>query len=94
MSETRHHISSAVIITRPERVDDLWQRLNTLEGVEPHAKGAGKIVIVIEGPTASYLGEALIRISAMDDVIAAHMVFEQAIIEGEETSDDVRTHAA
>ena len=93
MREMRHHISSAVVMTRPDMVESVVSRLSALEGVEVHGSAPGKIVIVIEGPSAGHLGEMLIRISAMDDVLAAHMVFEQAINE-EEVSDDDRTHAA
>ncbi|NGO65920.1 chaperone NapD [Rhizobium daejeonense] len=93
MPEVQHHISSAIVITRAEHVEMVAGSLQALEGVEVHATAQGKIVIVIEGPTAGHLGEMLLRISAMDDVIAAHMVFEQAIVE-QEMSDDGRTHAA
>lgn len=94
MVERRHHISSAVVVTRPEREDEVSARLGSLEGVEVHARGSGKIVLVIEGPTAGFLGDALIRISAMDGVVTAHMVYEQAIVEEEESPDDVTDHAA
>jgi nitrate reductase NapD len=80
-------------MTRPEMVGAVADRLASVEGVEVHGSAPGKIVIVIEGPNASHLGETLIRISAMDDVLAAHMVFEQAINE-EEMPDDDRTHAS
>jgi nitrate reductase NapD len=90
MPETRHHISSAVVVTRPDALDSLVGRLAELDGVEVHGSGSGKIVVVIEGPNAGALGETLIRISAMDDVLGAHMVFEQAIKE-EEVSYDGRT---
>jgi nitrate reductase NapD len=93
MPDGRHHISSAVVMTRLECTGSVASRLDLLNGVEVHGSALGKIVVVIEGPTAGYLGETLIRISAMDDVLAAHMVFEQAIDE-EEVSDDGGTHAA
>jgi periplasmic nitrate reductase NapD len=93
MPEARHHISSAVVMTRTDSVAAVMTSLDKIDGVEVHGSGSGKIVVVIEGPTAGYLGETLIRISAMDDVLAAHMVFEQAI-EEEEVSDDGGTHAA
>jgi periplasmic nitrate reductase NapD len=93
MPETRHHISSAIVMTRPETVEMVISRLNSIEGVEVHGSGSGKIVIVIEGPTAGHLGETLLGISAMEEVLGAHMVFEQAISD-EEVSDDDRTHAA
>ncbi|CAN7656440.1 chaperone NapD [Rhizobium sp. LjRoot30] len=93
MPDTRHHISSAIVMTRPEMVEMVCNRLSGIGGVEVHGSGAGKIVVVIEGPTAGYLGETLLAISAMDEVLGAHMVFEQAISD-EEVSDDGRTHAA
>lgn len=93
MPETRHHISSAVVMAKPDDIVSVADRLASMDGVEVHGSGSGKIVVVIEGPTAGHLGETLIRISAMDDVLAAHMVFEQAINE-EEVSDDGGTHAA
>lgn len=92
MPDVRHHISSAVVTTRPEQARDLSRKLDSLEGVETHGMHGGKIVVVIEGPSAGFLGEKLVEISAMDDVIAAHMVFEQAIVE--EMSDDDTTNAA
>lgn len=88
-----HHVSSAVVVTRPELTEAVASRLATLEGVEVHAAKPGKIVVVIEGPHSSVLGETLIRISAMDDVLAAHMVFEQ-VMQKEEMRDDERTDAA
>ena len=93
MSDSRHHVSSAVVVTRPELTEDVAARLALIEGVEVHATGPGKIVVVIEGPNSGVLGETLIGISGMDGVLAAHMVFEQAL-DREETIDGDRTHAA
>ena len=93
MREVRHHISSAVVMTRPERTEERAARIDRLDGVEVHARAAGKIVVVIEGPGPGALGETLVGISAMDGVLAAHMVFEQAV-DMEETIDDDGTHAA
>lgn len=93
MPEPAHHISSAVVMTRPGDMQALAASLALIEGVEVHAAAAGKVVIVIEGPHAGALGDTLVRISAMDGVLAAHMVFEQALAQ-EDPSDDERTHAA
>lgn len=94
MPEARHHISSAVVTTRREATDRVAERIAAVDGVEVHAAMAGKIVVVIEGPTAGYLGDILLAISAMDEVISAHMVFEQAILIDGENEDDVRNNAA
>jgi nitrate reductase NapD len=93
MRNDRLHISSAVVFTWPEKTDAVAQEVAVLDGVEIHAKAAGKIVIVLEGANSGALGDILIRISAMDHVIAANMVFEQLLDEQEDT-DDSRTHAA
>ena len=81
MRNAVHHISSAVVVVRPDAVERISASLGELDGVEVHASGNNKIVTVIEGPTSGFLGDTLIQISAMDDVIAAHMVFEQSIAE-------------
>ena len=80
----RHHISSAIVVTHPRRADAIASILAGIENVEVHASQHGKIVIVIEGRSAGELGETLVGISAMDGVIAAHMVFEQVLDEQEE----------
>ena len=77
------HISSAVVMTHPRDRDTLVARLAGLEHVEVHGVAGGRIVVVLEGRNAGHLGEMLLAISAMDGVLAANMVFEQAIGEGD-----------
>jgi len=72
----RHHISSAVVFVLPAHREDLGRQLATMPGVEIHAGDGSRIVITIEGPSTGMLGETLTRISAMDGVISANMVFE------------------
>ena len=80
---TRHHISSAVIMAFPHRREELAELLSLVPGVEVHAGEGSRIVVTIEGPDSGMLGETLVRISAMDGVISANMVFEQ-VDDGEE----------
>lgn len=89
----RHHISSAVIATKPGGIDGVLAALAALDNVEVHAADKGKIVIVIEGPSTGVLGDTLMRISLLDGVIAANMVFEHVEMEGNE-ADGQRTDAA
>ena len=94
MAERRqHHISSAVIATRPGAADGVLAALADFGNVEVHGADRGKIVIVIEGPSTGVLGDTLMRISLLDGVIAANMVFEHVEIEGDE-ADGQRTDAA
>lgn len=89
----RHHISSAVIAAKPDRLDDVLAALRDFDNVEVHGADKGKIVIVIEGPTTGVLGDTLMRISVLDGVIAANMVYEHVDMEEEEV-DGQRTDAA
>lgn len=72
----RHHISSAVVTAVPARREAVIAQLAVLPGVEVHADENSRVVITIEGPTSGFLGETLARISIMDGVLAANMVFE------------------
>lgn len=74
----RWHISSAIVVTRPERAEALCHALPDLEGVEVHAAEGTRIVITIEGTSTGQLGDRLTAISLMDGVIAANMVYERA----------------
>jgi nitrate reductase NapD len=71
-----HHISSAVISTRPGHTQDVLAELSKLDGVEVHAAQDNKIVVVIEGPNTGALGNRLTRIALLDGVITANMVYE------------------
>ncbi|WPE23991.1 chaperone NapD [Shinella zoogloeoides] len=94
MPEARpHHISSAVIAAKPGCLDSILAALAGFENVEVHGADKGKIVVVIEGPSTGVLGDTLMRISLIDGVIAANMVFEQIYTE-EDEADGQRTDAA
>ncbi|WP_048645864.1 chaperone NapD [Nitratireductor soli] len=75
-SPPRHHISSAVVIALPLRREEVGRSLAAMPGVEVHAGEGSRIVVTIEGTTSGELGETLTRISLMDGVLAANMVFE------------------
>lgn len=60
----------------PERRAQLSKQLAKIAGVEVHASEGSRIVLTIEGTSSGSLGETLVRISAMDGVISANMVFE------------------
>ena len=90
---SRHHISSAVVTVLPARGSEVLQALSGMEGVEVYAVQDCKIVVVIEGTSTGMLGDCLTRISLLDGVIAASMVFEHVETE-EMTSDDRNPDAA
>jgi nitrate reductase NapD len=71
------HISSAVVLARPEQTDAVVGRLSREPGVEVHGRNGPRIVVVMEAPTAGRLGEMLNWITLMEGVISAAMVYEQ-----------------
>lgn len=86
MPETHpeHHISSAVVSVRPEHGEAVAARLAALPRTEVHHVVAGRIVIVMEGPSARALGGRLAEIALMDHVLAANMVYEIVDSDGPE----------
>lgn len=80
---TPYHISSAVVATMPQSTEAILATLAGMENVEIHGHGGGKIVVVIEGGSTGALGECLSRISLLDGVISANMVFEHVEMEEE-----------
>lgn len=89
----RYHISSAVIAVRPGFVAGVLEALAGFANVEVHGCDKGRIVVVIEGPSTGMLGDTLMRISVLDGVIAANMVFEHVELEEDEVHGQ-RTDAA
>ena len=73
---TRYHISSAVVVALPARREEIRDQLLQMPGVEVHAGEGSRLVVTIEGPTSGMLGETLTRMSLIDGVISANMVFE------------------
>lgn len=70
------HITSFVILCRPQLRRGVSAAVAALPGVEVHHCGAdGKIVAVAEGDDAQAMGEALMRLQDLPGVAAANMVY-------------------
>lgn len=89
----RYHVSSAVVVTRPQDGERIVDELSAMTNVEVHAFQDGKMVVVIDGYSSGELGATLSAISSIDGVIAANMVFEHSDDE-EGYTDEGRTDAA
>jgi nitrate reductase NapD len=77
----RVHISSAVVFARPERANAVAAALARESNVEVHGRSGPRIIVVLEASTAGELGELLTRLTLMDGVISAAMVYEQLVVE-------------
>jgi periplasmic nitrate reductase NapD len=70
-----HHLSSLVVHARPERREEVEERLRSM-GCEIHiASGTGKLVVTLEADSARTLGDALTAMQLLDGVLAATLVF-------------------
>lgn len=74
--EGGHEIASILVQTRPERLDAAAAAIAAIPGAELHGRDPrGKLVVVIEGGGSDPVGAVLTRISLLQDVISATLVF-------------------
>ena len=73
------HVSSAVVSVRPDLAETVVQRIEAMQGTEIRGRNDSRIVVVMEGRSAGELGDRLVAIGCLDGVVAANMVFEQAL---------------
>ncbi len=71
------HYSGIVVIVPPERIEGCARDLDALAGVEVHYRHpeSGRIVAVLEGPSADAHVEMLRRIQALPGVLVAAPVY-------------------
>ncbi len=87
-NRTHYHVSSAVVATLPFSTEShpFGTRRNGECRSSWSRNAGGKIVVVIEGTSTRACSASASRISHLDGVLAANMVFEH--VETEEMSDD------
>ncbi len=83
MSESTWHISSAVVMVAADRVAGVVEEIAVMEGVEIHAHGDSRLIVVIEGGHRRELGDKLVAIGNLEGVLAANLVYEH-VDEGED----------
>ncbi|MFT4275110.1 MAG: chaperone NapD [Rhodopseudomonas sp.] len=69
-------IASILVQARPDRLAEVEAAIVALDGCEVHGRDPrGKLVVVIDAPSAGQIGERLTTISLLPDVYAASLVF-------------------
>lgn len=70
------HISSFVILCRPQQRHAVGAAVAKMPGVEiHHIADNGKIVALAEGGGAKHIGDALAQMQSLPGVVAANMVY-------------------
>jgi len=71
-------ISSAVVQTHPQEVENLQQRLEAISGVEVHASTEkGQMVLTLEHETLTESADVFTKIQLMDGALSASLIFNQ-----------------
>ena len=72
------HISSMVVHAMPDHLQDVKQQIEHLPGTEIHGESAsGKLVVVLESQTQTYITDVIEKIAAIDHVLSTALVYHQ-----------------
>ena len=70
------HITSFVVLCRPQKVREVRAAIAAMPGVEIHYCGdGGKIVALAEGGSEHHIGDALAKLQSVPGVVAANMAY-------------------
>jgi periplasmic nitrate reductase NapD len=82
MSEV--HIASCVAYTRPEATAAIARSIEGTRLAEvPKTDDKGRMVVLIEGPNAGHVLDAIDAIRALDGVLAVHLAYQHIEDESE-----------
>ena len=78
------HIAGCVAFVRPEAVEPVVRAIRASAIAEvPRHDPSGKLVILIEGPSAARVLDAMDAIRALEGVLAVHLAYQHAESESE-----------
>ncbi|GGA95203.1 chaperone NapD [Agarivorans gilvus] len=82
-----YHISSAVVLCKPDKIQQLITQISDFSGVEVHGfNPEGKIVVSIESDKRHNIVSTLEDIAKLDAVLSSNLVFHQFESASEEVS--------
>jgi len=73
------HIASCVAFVRPEAVESVVRSIAASRIAEvPRYDASGKVVILIEAPSAARVLDAMDAVRALEGVLAVHLAYQHA----------------
>lgn len=78
------HISSMVVLVRPEAADAVVAGIGALPGAEVQARARERLVVTLESQNESAILETVDRISALPGVFSTALVFHHCELRSEE----------
>lgn len=79
------HISSLVVQTKPERMEELRARLEAKGAEIPASDPCGKLVVVIETESEAAISSFLNEVALSEGVLSANLVYH--LVDGEEAEE-------
>ena len=87
MASDEVHISSMVVHAVPDQLGSVKTSIENLPGTEIHAESdTGKLVVVVESETQTYITDVIEKIGALEHVLSTALVYHQiepATLEGQ-----------
>lgn len=78
MAQDEIHISSMIVHARPDHLHSVKTSIENLAGTEIHAESAcGKLVVVLESQTQTYISDVIEKIARLDHVLNTALVYHQ-----------------
>ncbi|HUV22871.1 MAG TPA: chaperone NapD [Gammaproteobacteria bacterium] len=78
MSQNEVHISSMVVHAVPDHLQTVKNNIENLPGTEIHAESPnGKLVVVLESQTQTYITDVIEKIACLDHVLSTALVYHQ-----------------
>jgi nitrate reductase NapD len=78
MSQHEVHISSLVVHAMPNHLQTVKTHIENLPGTEIHAQSPnGKLVVVLESQTQTYITDVIEKIACLDHVLSTALVYHQ-----------------
>jgi nitrate reductase NapD len=71
------HISSLIVQGMPSSLPAIRAAMTAMDGVEIHAEGDGKLVVVLETANEGEIVSRLGEIGSLDGVLSTSLVFHQ-----------------
>lgn len=78
MEQQEVHISSLVVLTKPDQMQSVKSSIEKLPGTEIHAESEnGKLVVVLETANQTYITDVIEKINDLDHVLTTSLVYHQ-----------------
>jgi nitrate reductase NapD len=77
MATSEYHVASYVVSTRPDDADRVVRRIESMPGLEVHAREQGKLVVTAEADSVGKLADIADELTSIEAVVALAPVYHE-----------------